>query len=87
MANIKSAIKRIKVSEKNAARNRAIKSQVKTAIKKFDNALAEGDVQSAKDMYPGIISSIDKATAKGIYHKNTAGHTKSKLAKKLSQAQ
>ena len=72
MANIKSAKKRILVNETKAARNKSIKSAVKTAIKKVDAALL------------GVISAIDKATSKGIYHKNTASRKVSRLTKAVN---
>ncbi len=84
MANIKSAIKRIKVTKIRTLRNKSIKSSVKTAIKKFEAAIAEGDLEN---LYPQVTSSIDKAAAKGVFHKNAASRKKSKLALKLQVAQ
>ncbi len=82
MPNIKSAIKRVKVSEKKNLRNRIVKSKVKTAMKKFDAELAENPA-NAGALYSATTSAIDKAVAKGIVHKNTANRKKSRLAKQI----
>ena len=71
LANIKSAKKRILVAETRAARNKAIKSEVKTAIKKVDAAIAAKDVETAKANLRAAIATMNKATSKGVYHKNT----------------
>ncbi|MDF2538195.1 MAG: ribosomal protein [Herbinix sp.] len=80
MANIKSAKKRILVNETKAARNKAIKSKVKTMIKKVDAAVAAGDKELAKTTLVDAVSEIDKASTKGIYHKNTAARKVSRLS-------
>ena len=72
LANIKSAKKRILVSQKRADRNKAIRSTVKTAIKKVDAAVAANDKVAAKEALTQAVSTIDKAARKGIYHKNNA---------------
>ncbi len=79
MANIKSAKKRILVAARNADRNKAIRSRVKTYIKKVDAAIAAGDMEAAKAALTTAISEIDKAAAKGVYHKNTASRKISRL--------
>ncbi len=79
MANIKSAKKRIKVIETKTMRNKAIRSKVKTAIKKVDAAVAAGDKDLAQKNLVLAISEIDKATSKGVYHKNTASRKISRL--------
>ena len=79
MANIKSAKKRIKVTETKTLRNKAIKSRVKTAIKKVDAAVAAGDKELAKANLQLALSEIDKATTKGLYHKNTSSRKISRL--------
>lgn len=84
MANIQSAIKRVKVSEKKNLRNRIVKSKVKTAIKKFDTELAVNPT-AAGVQYSATTSAIDKAVAKGILHKNAANRKKSRLAKKMAK--
>lgn len=79
MANIKSAKKRILVNQTKAARNKSIKSSVKTAIKKVDAAIAAKDQAAAKEALLAATSAIDKATSKGVYHKNTASRKISRL--------
>lgn len=86
MANIKSAIKRIKVIETKTLRNRMVKSSVKTFIKKFEETIAAGNIEDAKRQYPRVSHVIDKAAAKGILHHNTAARKKSRLAIKLNKA-
>ena len=87
MANIKSAIKAIKVNEKRNLRNKSVKSAVRTAIKNFETTLSEGEIEKANELFPELTSTIDKAVAKGVYHKNTANRKKSKLALKLKAEQ
>ena len=72
MANIKSAKKRVLVNQTKALRNKMIKSGVKTAVKKVDAAIAAGDKEAAKAALLSATSIIDKATSKGVYHKNTS---------------
>lgn len=84
MANIKSAKKRILVNNKKNLRNRSVKSALKTAIKKYDAAVASGDKELAASMLPKVSSAIDKAAAKGVIHKNAANRKKSQLASKLT---
>ena len=86
MPNIKSAMKRVKVSEKKNLRNRIVKTKVKTAMKKFDVELAAGSA-AAGAQYIVTTSAIDKAVSKGVLHKNTASRKKARLAKKLAKAQ
>lgn len=79
MANIKSAKKRILVDRRNAERNKAIKSSVKTAIKKVDAAVAAKDKTAADTALVAAISGIDKAASKGVFHKKTASRKISRL--------
>ena len=79
MANIKSAKKRILVDRRNAERNKAIKSSVKTAIKKVDAAEAAKDRTAADTALVAAISEIDKAASKGVFHKKTASRKISRL--------
>ncbi len=79
MANIKSAKKRILVSQKNAEMNKAIRSRVKTAVKKVDAAVEANDKAAATTALNAAISEIDKATKKGVYHQNTASRKISRL--------
>ena len=84
MANIKSEKKRIKVTATKTLRNKAIKSGVKTAIKKVDAAVAAGDKELAQANLLNAISEIDKATTKGVYHKNTSSRKVSRLTKAVN---
>ena len=84
MANIKSAKKRILVARKKADRNKAIRSSVKTAIKKVDAAVAEKDLSTAQAALRNAISAIEKAETKGVYHKNNASRKVSRLSKAVN---
>ena len=84
MPNIKSAKKRILVNETKAARNKAIRSKVKTACKKVDAAVAAGDKATAQACLTAAISEIDKACTKGVYHKNNASRKVSRISKAVS---
>ncbi|MBR5348837.1 MAG: 30S ribosomal protein S20 [Lachnospiraceae bacterium] len=79
MANIKSAKKRIDVIKTRTERNKAIKSKVKTYIKKVDAAVAAGDKAVASAALKDAISEISKAQSKGVYHRNTASRKISRL--------
>ncbi|MCI8852822.1 MAG: 30S ribosomal protein S20 [Lachnospiraceae bacterium] len=81
MANIKSAKKRILVAEARTARNKAIKSEVKTAIKKVDAAVAAKDAENARTLLRAAISTMNKAASKGVYHKKTASRKISRITK------
>ena len=85
MANIKSAKKRILTSEKKAAANKAVKSSVKTAVKKVHAAVEAGDKNAASEVLKNATSTIEKAATKGVLHKNTAANKVSKLAKAVSK--
>ena len=84
MPNIKSAKKRVLVTEKKTMQNKALKSALKTTIKKFLAAVNAGDKDTATALYPQTVSAIDSAVTKGILHKNNAANKKAKLAKKLA---
>ena len=84
MANIKSAKKRVLVSKKRNERNKAIKSGVKTAIKKVEAAVAANDKEAAKAALLAATATIDKAATKGVYHKNNASRKVSRLAKAVN---
>lgn len=84
MANIKSAKKRILVNRTKAARNKAIKSAVKTSIKKVETAVANKDKEAANSALLEAISTIDNAAAKGVYHKNTSSRKVSRLSKAVN---
>ena len=85
MPNIKSAKKRVLVSEKKALENKMFKSAFKTIVKKFEAAVEAGDVESAKQLYVTVIKTTDKAAAKGIMHKNTAARKKSRFTLMLKK--
>ena len=84
MANIESAKKRVLVTEIKTARNKAIKSKVKTCIKKVEAAVANNDKETAAAELTVAISEINKATSKGIYHKNNAARKVSRLTKAVN---
>ena len=84
MANIKSAKKRILVNETRAARNKAIRSKVKTSIKKVEASISAGDKAAAQACLVNAISEIDKACTKGVYHKNNASRKISRLSKAVN---
>ena len=84
MANIKSAKKRILVTKTKNERNKAIKSSVKTAIKKVYAAVEAGDVALAQETYKAAVKKLDMAVTRGIIHKNAAAHKKSQFTKKLN---
>ena len=86
MPNIKSAIKRVSVIEKKTLRNNMIKSEYKTAIKRFDEAIANNNVEEAPKLFSVATKKIDQACTKGVIVKNTAARKKSALAKKLNAA-
>ena len=79
MANIKSAKKRVLVAERNADRNKAIKSRVKTYVKKVDAAVESGDKAAALAALHEAEIELKKATSKGVYHKNTTSRKISRL--------
>jgi len=83
--NIKSAKKRVKVIETKTLRNQMIKSNLKTCIRKFEEYIANGDKENAVALCREAYKKIDKAVAKGIFHKNTAARKKSQLATKISK--
>ncbi len=84
MPNIKSAKKRVLLSQTRNARNKSERSALKTALKKFDAAAAEGNRTEAEGAYKVAVKTVDKAVAKGILHKNNAAHKKSALTLKLN---
>ena len=85
MPNIKSAKKRVLVNQAKAMQNKAAKSALKTDIKKFEAAVAEGNRSEADVAYKVAVKAVDKAAAKGLLHKNTAAHRKSAMTLKLNK--
>jgi small subunit ribosomal protein S20 len=85
VANIKSQIKRNKQNEKAHQRNRAVKSELRTHVRKFREAVESGDVEAATSALQVASRKLDKAVSKGVIHKNQAANRKSAIAKKLSE--
>lgn len=85
MANIKSAIKRISVTERQRMENKIIKSKIATSVKKFKTAVANSDKTLANSLHCETVSLIDTAVSKGILHKNNADNKKAKLGILLSK--
>ena len=84
MPNIKSSSKRVLLTQKAAAKNKAAKSLMKTNIKKFDAAVTAGDRESAESAYNVAVKTVDRAATKGLIHKNKAARRKSALTLKLN---
>ena len=83
MANIKSQIKRNKQNEKAHQRNKAVKSELRTHVRKFREAVEAGNVEAATSALQVASRKLDKAVSKGVIHKNQAANRKSAIAKKL----
>jgi small subunit ribosomal protein S20 len=84
VANIKSQIKRNKQNEKRRVRNKAVKSSLKTAVRKFSEKAASGEAEPAATLLRDASRALDKAVSKGVIHKNQAANRKSAIAKKLA---
>lgn len=85
MANTKSAIKRMRTSEKRRLRNRSIISSVRTAIKKFERGLGQGEREQSEALLRYALRKLDKAVTKGVLHRNTAARKKSRLQRRFNQ--
>lgn len=85
MANSPQARKRAKQNTVRRLRNHSQRSTVRTAIKKLDAAIEAGDQEKAKEAYQTSVSMIDKATVKGLHHKNRAARLKSRLNKRVKE--
>jgi small subunit ribosomal protein S20 len=83
VANIKSQIKRNRQNEKRRLRNKSVKSSLKTAIRKFNEASAAGDAENATALLRDASRKLDKAVSKGVIHKNQAANRKSAISKRL----
>ena len=83
MANIKSQIKRIRTNEKRRLRNQAVKSELKTLVRKTREAVEAGDKEAAEAALRIAARKLDKAASKGVIHRNQAANRKSKLAKRV----
>jgi small subunit ribosomal protein S20 len=84
VANIKSQLKRIKTNEKARQRNKAVKSSLKTAIRKFREAADAGDAEKASTLFQDASRKLDKAASKGVIHKTQAANQKSAMAKRAT---
>ena len=84
MANIKSQIKRIKQNEKRRLRNKSVKSDLKTAVRKFREAADAGEVERAIELGRDACKKLDKAASKGVIHANQAANRKSSIAKQVA---
>ncbi|MBZ5736701.1 30S ribosomal protein S20 [Nocardioides mangrovi] len=82
MANIKSQIKRNKQNEKRHERNKSVKSELKTAVRKFNEAAEAGNKDEAVKLGQTAARKLDKAASKGVIHKNQAANRKSSISKK-----
>ena len=85
MANIKSQIKRNKQNEKHRQRNKAVKSSLKTSVRKFREAADAGNVDEATLAMRSASVKLDKAASKGVIHKNQAANRKSRLMRRLAK--
>ena len=84
MPNIKSQKKRVLITKEENLRNKSIRSEVKTAVKKFNAAIVAGDVAQAEALLPVTVSVINKAKSDGVYHINTASRKIASLNKSLN---
>ncbi|TQJ51326.1 30S ribosomal protein S20 [Phycicoccus sp. SLBN-51] len=84
MANIKSQLKRIKTNRVATERNKAVKSELKTWIRRFREAAETGDADKAKEALKVASTKLDKAVSKGVIHKNQAANKKSAMARKAA---
>ncbi len=85
MANIKSQLKRIKTNRSATERNKAVKSEVRTAIRRFRAAADTGTADEAREALKVATTRLDKAVSKGVIHKNQAANKKSAMARKAAQ--
>ncbi len=84
MANIKSQIKRIRTNEKARLRNKAVKSELKTYVRRVREAVAAGDKDAASTALQAASRKLDKAVSKGVIHANQAANRKSAIAKQVA---
>ena len=84
MANITAQIKRIKTNEKRPERNKAVKGELRTGVRKFREAAASGDKDAADEALKAASRKLDKAVSKGVIHANQAANKKSAMAKKAA---
>ncbi|GAA4073919.1 30S ribosomal protein S20 [Amphibacillus indicireducens] len=85
MANMKSAIKRIRVNEKSRVANQTVKSNMRTNIKRVESLISENNVEEAQAALKVAVKKIDKAVQKGVIHKNNGTRQKARLTKKVNE--
>ncbi|MCT2537621.1 30S ribosomal protein S20 [Aquibacillus koreensis] len=85
MANIKSAIKRVRLNNESRAHNISIKTDMRSTIKKVENLVEGKDVENAKAALVSAVTKIDKAVQKGLIHKNKGNRQKARLTKKVNE--
>src|SRR4051812_3711888 len=86
VANIKSQIKRVKTNEKRRQRNKSVRSTVRTAVRRFREAVEAGDTDKATELQRAAARALDKAASKGVIHRNQAANRKSAMAKRVDAA-
>ena len=86
MANIRSALKRVRSSRRKAVRNQIVRSTARTYVKKARRLIAEGNLEEAQRVVRQALSALDKAAQKGVIHRNNAARRKSRLMKLLNEA-
>jgi small subunit ribosomal protein S20 len=86
VANIKSQIKRVKTNEKRRMRNKSVRSSVRTAVRKFREAVEAGNTEEAATLQRAASRALDKAASKGVIHRNQAANRKSAMAKRINSA-
>ncbi len=84
MPNIKSAKKRVKVSEVKTLQNKMVKTALRTAMKKYEAAVVEGNKENAEKAFAVVVKKLDTAASKGLIHKNNAARKKSQYAVALN---
>lgn len=85
MANSKSALKRVKVSERRRLRNRTYRSAARTMVRRAESVIATGDVDAAAVAVGGAVSMLDRTAGKGVIHRNNAARRKSRLMSKYNK--
>jgi small subunit ribosomal protein S20 len=84
VANIKSQIKRVKTNEKRRQRNKSVKSSVRTAIRRFREAVEAGDTEKITEQQRSAARALDKAATKGVIHRNQAANKKAAMARRVN---
>ncbi|WP_407269500.1 30S ribosomal protein S20 [Radiobacillus sp. PE A8.2] len=85
MANIKSAIKRVRTNNDHRARNISVKTDMRSQIKRVETLVEASDVEKAKTALVSAVQKIDKAVQKGLIHKNKGNRQKARLTKKVNE--